>query len=192
MHSPAIQYCNTFCIRARIIVDARSPGGPGDWNTIRAISQQVGRALWVPAPRGIMFPMVEQVAFGWRAQEEDTFAIVGSEFPCYCTRWDKAGVILTPFDIHVHHLSRHCDKKNADKFSYIDCNLFHDTTCANRKKFEQSNYLWKARITVTDWIQTFHVINCHFMSTDQRYRVWRAHREICPERNSIDSILTII
>lgn len=82
-------------------------GGPGDWNTIRAISQQVGRALWVPAPRGIMFPMVEQVAFGWRAQEENTFAIVGSEFPCYCTRWDKAGVILTPFDIHVHHLSRH-------------------------------------------------------------------------------------
>lgn len=25
MHSPGIQYCNTFCIRARIIVDGRSP-----------------------------------------------------------------------------------------------------------------------------------------------------------------------
>jgi len=25
MHSPGIQYCNTFCIRARIIVDGHSP-----------------------------------------------------------------------------------------------------------------------------------------------------------------------
>lgn len=116
MHSPAIQYCNTFCICARIIVDARGLGGPGDWNTIRAISQQVGRALWVSAPRGIMFPMVQQVAR--ETQGEDTFTIVESEFPCYCIRRDKTGVIPTLLLIHmfvIYRVTYHCDEKNAQK-----------------------------------------------------------------------------
>lgn len=91
-------------------------GGPGDWNTIRAISQQVGRALWVSAPRGIMFPMVQQVAR--ETQEEDTFTIVESEFPCYCIRRDKTGVIPTLLLIHMFVICRvtcHCDEKNAQK-----------------------------------------------------------------------------
>lgn len=76
----------------------------------------------IHAPRSIMFPMVEQVAR--ETQGEDTFAIVGSEFPCYCIRRDKTGVIPT-FNTRVR-LSRLViiTKKNADKFSHVDCNSF--------------------------------------------------------------------
>lgn len=124
MHSPGIQYCNTFCIRARIIVDGRSPG---DWNTTRAISQQVGRVLWIPAPRSIMFPVVEQVGFrGKGAREEDTRSWSLDQNSRVIAFDDEANRCKpdSSLSVRVHHSSCVSPRREStDDFSCICYNL---------------------------------------------------------------------